>query len=210
MSLPLPEALLLFSLHSERGTLLPTAYLWIDIGLRAAVLSELKLVGHVQARRGGQVRVNPARAQSPHHPALRDVLDVLRQECPEGTVREWFELLDKRRTDLKDPVAAVLRRRGIVKAVDRQRASLPHQPTFPTADQSAREDQILLLRASLSDEDDIQPRYGMLVALVSICRLTSSVFGDLAEVAEARAQWVFERDAILRHASGMVAEAEEV
>lgn len=210
MSLPLPEALLLFALHPERGTILPSAYLSIDVGLRAAVLAELKLVGHVQARRDGRVRVHPEMRNRPQHPALRDVLDVLTQDCPEGTVRDWYELLERRLPDLKSPVAAVLRRRGLVRAVERQRSHLPQQPTFPPADPSAREDQILLLRASLGDGDDITPRSGMLLGLVAMCHLERSLFSDQAAVATARAEWVYERDAILRMGAGMVAEAEEV
>ena len=205
-----PRSTVLFALHPERGTLSTAAYLSIDMGLRAAALAELKLTGHIQARSNGQVRVNPALQQSPHHPALRDVLDLLRREMPQATVRQWYELLEAHLPDLKDPVAAVLRRRGIVAAVGRSRAPLPERPTFPTIDPSAREDQILLLKAAVDDGDDIQPRYGMLVGLVSVCRLVPVVFGERAAAVEARAQWVFERDVILAMAAAMVEASEQV
>ena len=207
MSLPLPEALLLFALHPDRGTVLPSAYLAIDVVLRGAVLAELKLTGHVQARLDGRVRLNPTPHEVPQHPALRDAMDVLAHR-PDATIREWYGLLADRLPTLRDAAARVLRRRGVLRVEDRQRSHLPQQQTLPAADPAVREDLILLLRAALDEGEEIQPRDGMLVALVVAARLEQTVFGELADVARERARWVCERDVIVRNATGMVAEAE--
>ena len=211
MSLPLPEALLLFALHPERGTILPSAYLAIDVALRGAVLAELKLTGHVQARLDGQVRVPPHRRDRPLHPVLRDAMDLLAEDDREPpTVRRWYQRLDERMPDLRDRLGAVLCRRGILRSEDRQRSSLPQQATLPATDPGVRDDLVLLLRASLDDGDEVTPRDGMLLALVVAARLEQAVFGELAELARSRADWVCKRDVLMRAASSMVAEAEQV
>ncbi len=208
MDLPLPDALLLCALHPERGTVLPSAYLVVEACLRGAVLAELKLGGHVQTRRDGTARLHPQRPAAPPHPVLRDAVDALARTPGPTRLRGWFEVLAQREPSLRHTVTSVLRQRGTLRAVDRQRSHLPQQTTSPAADPGVRQSLIAEQRRALSDGDDIRPRDGMLLGLCVASRLGTAVFGELSALAEERAAWVRERDAIVRTAARLADEAE--
>jgi hypothetical protein len=84
MHVPLPEALLLFALHDAKGTVHSVAFLAIDHALRAAVLCELKLRGHVQTRLPSEIRHHPRpRSRRPPRPVRsRPGRCASRRSCP--------------------------------------------------------------------------------------------------------------------------------
>ncbi|MBX2796239.1 MAG: GPP34 family phosphoprotein [Myxococcales bacterium] len=208
MSLPLPDALFLLALHPTRGTVHAAAYRAIEHGMRAAVLLELKLRGYIQVKRDGQGRVHPDAPEPPGHVLLRDTLDAMRRDAERCTVEAWLDLVQREVPDLRGPVVRRLQQAGILRAVERERIMLPDQITLPTADPAPREDLLAVARAALDAGDALKPRHGALVGLVVACHLERPVFEVRARAASLCADWVAERDAIVRTLRRVVAETE--
>jgi hypothetical protein len=206
MSLTVPETLLLFALHDDKGTVHSVAYLALDHALRAAVLAELKLRGHVQVRTAGDIRRNPQPPDRPKLPFLCDALDVLASARNPAPVSVWLEALAKGLPDLRSRVLAVLERRGILTHLERAGAvasGVAWPMTEGSAEAAARDE----LLASL-DDPEVSPRLGLVTALTVACHLDAVVFGARQGDADARAQWVGERDAIVRTVIEEIARAE--
>ena len=75
--LPLPEALLLFALHDDTGTVVSSAFLSLDHTLRGAILAELRLRGFVQTRSDGMLRLHPEPPEARLEPVLAQALAVI-------------------------------------------------------------------------------------------------------------------------------------
>lgn len=217
MRLTLPEALLLFALHDAKGTVHKVAFLAIDHGLRAALLAELKLRGHVQARLPGALQTTPSEGEIRHHPRpsdpptmpiLRDALSALATAPSPAPPRAWLQRISEVMPDLRERLTAVLEQRGILGKVDRERAGLTDEVAHPLADGAVEAWQRAATLAALGRGDEIHPRDGVLVALTVACHLQHVVFGERAEEAEARAAWVAEREVIVAAAQRAIAEAE--
>ena len=209
MQVTLPEALLLFALHDAKGTVHSVAFLAIDHALRAAVLSELKLRGHVQTRLPSEIRHHPRPPEAPSLPILRDALAALASAPSPGPVKAWSLRLAAVMPDLRERLTVLLEHRGILGKIDRERSGLTDEVAFPLTDTGAEE----ALKRSLSDGleagTDISPRDGVLLALTVACHLHPMVVGgEKAEDAEGRAGWVSDRDAIVSAAMRAIAEAE--
>lgn len=203
MTLTLPEALLLFSLRDDRGTVHSAAFLALDPALRGAVLAELKLQGHVQVRSNGALRWREG-AGKPTHPLLLDGYTALSQVTAsagkESTVADWLAILADKLFDLRLRVVTVLERRNILKARDREMAW-----SGDSEIEAAVRDRLFL---ALDAQDAVSPRDGILIGLVVACHLGEVVFGPRAREATARAAWVSERDAIVRAVGATIAEIE--
>ncbi|MEQ1507398.1 MAG: GPP34 family phosphoprotein, partial [Myxococcota bacterium] len=104
MPITLPEALLLFALHDDRGTVHSAAYLALDPGLRGAVLSELKLRGYVQVRTTGDIRFHPAPPAPPTIPFLREALDAVARCASPAPVGVWVDALAAAQPDQRTRV----------------------------------------------------------------------------------------------------------
>lgn len=209
MPLTLPESLLLFALHDAKGTVHSVAFLAIDHALRAAVLSELKLRGHVQARLPSEVRHHPRPPEPPSLPILRDALSALQSAPSPGPVKAWALRLAAVMPDLRERLTALLEHRGILGKTDRERAGLRDEIAFPMTDAGAEDALKQRLASALDAGADVTPRDGVLLALTVACHLHPLVLGDTrAEEAEERAAWVSDRDAIVAAALRAIAEAE--
>lgn len=203
----LPEALLLFALHDERGTVHPSAFIAIDHGLRAAVLAELRLRGFVQTRRDGHATRDP-HAGAPSDALLADACALLDgEEDEEGDVGAWIKALGGLR-DLRMRLARGLSDRGVLRAEGRHRTMLPDQLTFPLQDPSVEAAQIARLRDALTQGELLTPRDGTLIGMVVACHLEPWVFGEQTTAARQRARWVADRDAIVRVLGVLVQQAE--
>ncbi|MEN0062642.1 MAG: GPP34 family phosphoprotein [Myxococcota bacterium] len=203
----LPEALLLFALHDERGTVHPSAFIAIDHGLRAAILAELRLQGFVQTKRDGQARRHPDAPEAPDDPLLAEAWMLLVNRTEPGPAVDWLKALTAL-PSLRMRIARALADRGVLRAEGRHRTMLPDQLTFPLEDPSVETDLIAQLQSALAQGDRVMPRDGTLLGLTVVCHLEPWVFGDDAEDARARARWVADRDAIVRALSTVVKQAE--
>lgn len=196
MTLTLPETLLLFAMHDDRGTVHSVAYIGLDHALRGAVLAELKLRGYLQVRMSGEVRFHPNMPPPPPEALLRDALSLLTRARNPAPVTAWLELLGAGLPTLRARVLSALEGRGLVVPSARGRASAPPvvQGTGERPDRAARAD----LLAGLDLRDQIPPRLGILAALTVAVHLDVVVFDARREDAEHLAAWVSDRDAIVR------------
>jgi golgi phosphoprotein 3 len=207
MPLTLPETLLLFALHDDRGTVHSVAYLGLDHALRGALLAELKLRGLVQVRTAGDIRHHPQPPERPKLPFLSDALDILASAKSPAPVPAWLDALASGLPDLRARVLTVLERRGILTSADRVRA-VSAETAYPLSDRTAEQtvrDQVI---AALDQQGDIAPRLGIVVALTVACHLDEVVFGDRRDDADAVAAWVADRDAVVRAVVEAIAKAE--
>lgn len=201
MTLTLPEALMLFALRDDRGTVHSAAFLALDPALRGAMLAELSLRGHLQIKSDGTVRRSAQ--EPPSHPLLREGDELLASPPLPGSVEQHLERLANRMVDLRVRVVAVLEQRGIlVGSGDSER-----EMTFLGDDHTEQLAQQRLVE-SLDQGDAIPPREGILTALTVACHLSAVVFGARAGEAERRAKLVAERSAIVRAVNANIAEIE--
>ena len=142
----LPEALLLFALHDDRGTVHSAAFLALEPALRGSVLTELKLRGHLQVRNVGTVAqgTRPAIRWAPNAPPrpielyLRDAMDVLTSVPSPSPVGVWLDALARGLPDLRARVSSALERRGIVISAERDPPSRTVPAiAYPLSDPSA-------------------------------------------------------------------------
>lgn len=209
MNVTLPEALLLFALHDAKGTVHSVAFLAIDHALRAAVLAELKLRGHVQTRLPSEIRHHPRPPEAPTLPILRDALAALATAPSPGPVKAWSLRLAAVMPDLRERLTALLEHRGILAKIDRERAGLTDEVAFPLTDAGVEDDLKKALLGGLDAGPDIAPREGVLLALTVACHLHPLVVGgERSDAAEDRAGWVSDRDAIVAAATRAISEAE--
>lgn len=202
----LPEALLLLALHDDKGTVHAAAFLALDHGLRAAVLAELKLRGHLQVRSDGQVRWPPRPPPPPTAPVLAAAWRALQGAPSPGPIEDWLGRLEALR-DLRERVAEGLTARGVLARGGSEKMGLEvatHAMTDDALEREVRE----AVGDGLDAADAVAPRVGVLIALTVACHLEAVVFGERAEEADARAAWVADRDAVVRAAVGAIARAE--
>ncbi len=208
MSVSLPEALLLFALHDDRGTVHSVAFMAIEHGLRGAVLAELRLRGYLSTNSRGQIRHRPDAPGAPSHPVIQRALATLHPAPADDNVASWLDALAIGVPTLRDDLTEVLKRRNILSVVDRSVMGLPTAETHPAAEMDTEVALAAELRASLADGDDIKPRQGTLLALVVACHLEAVVLGASAADGVLRADWVAERDAVVRRVRDHVSQAE--
>jgi hypothetical protein len=206
MKLTLPETLLLFGLHDDKGTVHSAAYLALDPALRGGVIVELKLRGLVQVRVAGDVRWHPEPATTPNPPFLQAAIKALQQAPSPAPISTWLAALAIGIPDLRAQVQSSLERRGVLGAPVRESSTnLAPVPVVDPTVEAALKQQVVW---ALEDEEAISPRLGSLVGLTVACHLGNVVFGDQADAADMRATWVADRDSVLRAVVESIAETE--
>lgn len=196
--LPLPEALLLFALHDDTGTVVSSAFLALDHTLRGAILAELRLRGLVQTRADGMMRLHPSPPEARLEPLLARSLALLRAEDAELSVADALTVLERGLPDLRELISTELARRGILGESTISRMGLPDDVAHPSAN---HEPEAALRRATSeaidSDRDSLTPRLGTLIGLTVAAHLEEELFEDV-DKAKGLADWVAEQDAVLR------------
>lgn len=201
MTLTLPEALMLFALRDDRGTVHSAAFLALDPALRGAVLAEFKLRGHIHIKRDGSLKRTPE--PPPLHPLLLDSFQLFADAPAQSTVTHWLSLLSNRMVDLRVRVVNVLERRGIlVNTGDKERE------TAWMGDAETEEMSRQHLLSALDLGEAIAPRDGILIALTLSCHLGEVVFGPRAAEAAQLSEWVATREVIVRAVNANIAEIE--
>ena len=208
--LTLPEHLLLIALHDSRGTVHPAAFLALDIGLRAAILSELRLQGRLQTSASGHMRRNPDGCEPTGFPVLDRALDVLAAQPQPGPTKDWLLALESGLPEVRAALTEMLASRGILGQADKERIGLPGSITHPMLDETAEMDMKQRLADAVDgDPNETSPRLGALIALAASCNLVYAAFEPAQrDVALARADWVAKRDAISRALREVVAQTE--
>lgn len=196
--LPLPEALLLFALHDDTGTVVSSAFLALDHTLRGAILAELRLRGLIQTRADGMMRLHPSPPETRLEPLLARSLALLRAEDAELSVADALTVLERGLPDLRELISTELARRGILGESTISRMGLPDDVAHPSEN---HEPEAALRRATSeaidSDRDAITPRLGTLIGLTVAAHLEEELFEDV-DKAKGLADWVAEQDAVLR------------
>jgi len=203
----LPEALVLFALHDERGTIHPAAGLALDHGLRGAVISELRLRGCIETRTGGEVRRSQRSAPAPGNPVLREALATLDGAPSPAPVNDWLGWLARARPGLRADLLELLAERGILGATDRDHPGIERR-VHPSTDQSVESGLRTQAHAALDAGAAVVPRLGLLVAFTVACHLEQVVLERRAQQAEDLAGWVADRDSVVRAVVQAIAEAE--
>lgn len=197
MLLSVPESLVLFALHDERGTIRSSAYISLDPALRGAILGELLLRGHVRVHRDGRVRWTLSPPSDIGSPLLASAVDALRIVDDEAPVEAWMAALESGLPDLRDQVIAKLRARGAVAEAVIDREGLRDTTTWPTGEAAWERNMASAVRQAIATGPQISRRMGTLVALLHVCDLWSA-FGDPGLTAQGRGvgEWVIGRDAL--------------
>ncbi len=203
----LPEALVLFALHDERGTIHPAAGLALDHALRGAVLSELRLRGCIETRAVGDARRFRQPAPAPGNPVLREALAALDGAPSPAPVSDWLGFLARARPGLRTDLLELLAERGILDAADRDHPGIERR-VHPSTDHSVESGLRTQAHAALDAGAAVVPRLGRLVAFTVACHIEHVVFERRAQQAEDLAGWVADRDSIVRAAVQAIAEAE--
>ena len=207
--LTLPEILMLFALHDDKGTLHPSTFMAIDHGLRGACLCELRLRKIVQTRKNGEIRRHPNNFKPTGHPVLDPVIEVLATGDSPAPVETWLDLIGDGLPSLRNDITEGLESQGILGETDKERVLLPGSVTHPMTDPGREHAMLAQIRQGAHDGKKVQPRIGTLISLVSACNLIEVLFAP-DDHADARhtADWVVERDAISRAVREQVARSE--
>jgi len=207
--LTLPEIVMLFALHDDKGTLHPSAFLAIDHGLRGACLCELRLRKVVQTRADGSIRKHPRNYGPQGHPILDPVIAALDDAPSPSTVSDWLDRLKDALPKLRDQITEHLEGLGILGESDQERTLLPGSVTHPMTNPEREHAMIQRIREGIHEGEKVAPRIGTLVSLAAACNLVDVLFEpeDRAE-AQHMADWVAERDAVSRAVREHVARSE--
>ena len=120
----MPEALLLFALHDDKGTVQPSAFLALDHALRGALLSELRCRGYLQTKASGQVRLHPSPPAPPAESVLARALAAVGElELPAETGAA-LDAVQRELPNLRDDLAGALAERGILSEAHVERLGL--------------------------------------------------------------------------------------
>jgi len=197
--LSIPEALLLFALHDDKGTVQPAAFLALDHALRGALLCELRCRGYLQTKVTGEVRITPSPPPPPPESILSTALAAVGELDLPAPAGDALDAVQRALPDLRDDLVGALADRGILSEAHVERMGLPDDVVHPMANAAAEARARGRLREALTLDDDVQPRWGSLLALCAAAHLESDLFpADHLEQVSARADWVAERDAIVR------------
>lgn len=192
MLLSLPESLLLFALHDEKGTIRSSAYLSLGAALRGAVLAELVLAGDLRLSGDGWMKRVSSDSRSP---LLTDALAAVAGVPNPSPIHTWDQALRDGLPDLKDRVTRVLLERGAIATDIIDREGLKDTTTYPTGDGRWERQMEQQVRAAIATGPRITRRMGSLVALIHVCDLWSA-FRDPSLTAAGRSmgEWVIGRD----------------
>jgi golgi phosphoprotein 3 len=207
--LTLPEILMLFALHDDKGTLHPSAFMAIDHGLRGACLCEMRLRKIIQTRKNGEIRRHPTLFKPTGHPILDPAIEILATSASPAGVETWLDLLREGLPNMRKDITRGLEAQGILGETDRERVLLPGSITHPMTDPNRERAMLDQIRKGARAGKAVQPRIGTLISLVSACNLIEILF-DADDHADARhtADWVVQRDAISRAVREQVARSE--
>jgi hypothetical protein len=174
--LSLPDTLLLFALHDDKGTVHPSAFLALDHALRGASLAELRLRGCLKTWRDGTLELCGAETGDPF---FDRVSFLLHRSLPtQPSVLDALTALETGLPELRKTVISRLEAAHILVSADRERVLLPGSQNHPMADgrleQAARD----ALRQSIHESGSISPRLGTLLALADACGLIDVLFSD--------------------------------
>jgi hypothetical protein len=205
--LTLPETLLLFALHDERGTVRSEAWLGLDESLHAAVLAEHYLRGHIRVRPDGTVE-HPLAAPDTNSPLLARSIGVLRRTKPTD-VERCREVLEDGMPDVRDRVLGTLIVKDILEPAEIDRPSLADSDVHPTEDDGPELHMRAHLRTALHQGVEMSRRMGMLLGLVHVNGLFPALLPKSErDIAVQWGEWVKARDPIIRMADIAVRKAE--
>jgi hypothetical protein len=196
--LPIAEALLLFALHDDKGTVAASAFMALDTTLRGGLLAELRLRGFVQTHVSGELRPHPNPPRPPAEPVLAAAWGVLSANADARPVADALTELERGIPDLRDALTAQLALRGILGEATIERMGLPDDVVYPMADESHEANlRAMVDHAVRVDGTQVSPRIGTLIGLAVAAHLEADLFSDV-DAAMALADWVAERDGVLR------------
>ncbi len=189
----LPDALVLFALHDDKGTIHPSAFLAIDHGLRGAVLAELRLRGHIRTWRNGRLVVDTD-AEPPADPLLQEALLFLE---PEGTVLDALTALSDALPDLRSRLIGRLESAQVLSSEHQERSFLPGSTAHPMTDGALEGAMLQKLLDAGEAGTEVRPRDGLLLALAEASNLLATLLPEEhLQAASKTAELVRTRDAI--------------
>lgn len=159
----LAEELLLLAYDDETGkATMPRISL--DLGMAAAVLVELALVGRIAYADGNLAVIDPTPTGEP---VADDVLARMAADTPHSP-SSWVQRL---RHGLRDRILGDLCGRGVVRDVDETELGFIHVHRYPVADASVEADIRQRLAAALTSGQLPDERTAALATLVAVLRM---------------------------------------
>ena len=177
--LTLPQAVLLLSLHDERGTIHPSAYIALDMALCGAIVAELR-VRRVIGIRGGQLM--PREPKPTGDELLDRAWEILQTVPGEGGATAWVRHLKRHLPDVRERVIEQLVAREVLVREVRRRRFLDAARLLPTRDAGPERELEARLRATLLEGGRVDARMGCLVSLVCAANLLQVLFDGPARV----------------------------
>lgn len=203
----MPEALLLFALHDDKGTVQASAFLALDHALRGGALAELRLRGYVQTRPNGDLRCHPSPPPPPSERVLTQAWAAMQVAVEPVPTAEALSALQRGLGDIREVLVEELARRGILTATQVERMGLPDDVVHPMADGRQEKALRAAMEEGMALGDAVSPRVGTLVALSVAAHLEEHLFED-PEAARQLADRVADRDAVVRAVREAVARVE--
>jgi hypothetical protein len=173
MKLNMAEELLLLVLHDRKGTVVCSASLALDYGLRGALLAELVLANRL-ALDGKKLVVADT---SPTGDALLDAaLTTLQQAKRPRDTRHWVGSLSFKPGGIRKHLLERLVQKGILRREQRRLLWVFSYQIHPTQDVTPELRVRDMLRADVTSGITPKPRTLTLLGLVSVCDLFNEVF----------------------------------
>jgi len=171
--LKLYEEVMLLALCEEKGTI-TNGYLHYAIA--GAILAELLLEERISIDEGKKQFINLEDTSSYSDPVIEEALELVREARRRKQLKGWMQKFCTIK-DLKHKVAAQLVKHKIVAAEEDKILFLFTRRIYPEIN-PVPENQIKerLRRAVLSDQQEVDPRTGILLSLAKGTRLLNQVF----------------------------------
>ena len=163
-SIALAEELLLLAYDDETGKA-TVSRIGLDLGMAAAVLVDLALVGRVAYGQGGMLVVTDSTPTG--DPIADAVLAKVHSEGPH-TPAQWVQRL---RHKLRDRVLADLVERGVVRDIDETALGHIHIHRYPAADRAFEREIRERLARALTSEEAPDEHTAALATLVCAARM---------------------------------------
>ncbi len=163
--LRLHEELVLLALRDESGT--PEHYAtMLNYSLAGALLSELVLEGCLSIDEGKKPLVNLLTTKPLHDEVLDEALNLVSKAKRRRRAAKWVSRFVTLRR-LRHRIAEGLCRKGILQDSEASVLLFFRRKTYPTLDPRPERELIERMRRAIADDDLLDPRTGLVVALAN-------------------------------------------
>lgn len=172
-NLKLYEAIMLLALCEEKGTMNGT---YVEYATAGAIAAELLMLGHIKVDRDNKDKVAVVDDSSTGDPLLDEALMMISEAKRQRKLKDWIQKLGGIK-DLKHKVAHALAADGIVASEKEKVLWLFERRVYPEVNPKPEQQLRQAMRdVVLSDDQEVEPRVAITVALANSVKLLPQVF----------------------------------